>query len=65
MARPSYGPEAKKRSRRLLEALLVYANDETDCGDEAGLDALRSHIQTFWQSENRLVIRIKVRFLEV
>ncbi|EKF05447.1 MULTISPECIES: HEAT repeat domain-containing protein [unclassified Tolypothrix] len=64
MARASYGPEAKKRSRRLLEVLLAYANDALDCSDEAGLDALRPQIQTRWLSENRLVVRTKVRFLQ-
>jgi hypothetical protein len=63
MARPSYGPEAKKRSRHLLEVLLAYANDAIDC-DEAALDALRPQIQTCWQSETRLVVRTKVRFLQ-
>jgi len=64
MARPSYGPAAKKRSHQLFAALLDYANDELDC-DEAALDALlRSHIQTHWQTERRLVVRTKVRFLE-
>jgi predicted NACHT family NTPase len=64
MARPSYGPEAKKRSRRLLEALLIYANDATDCADESVLDSLRPQIQTRWQSATRLVVRTKVRFLQ-
>ncbi|OUL23835.1 AAA family ATPase [Nostoc sp. T09] len=64
MARPSYGPEAKKRSRRLLEVLLAYANDAIACRDEATLDALRPQIQTRWLSENRLVVRTKVRFLQ-
>jgi len=64
MARPSYGPEAKKRSQRLLETLLAYANDEIDCTDEAALDVLRPHIQTRWQSENQLVVRTKVRFIQ-
>lgn len=63
MARPSYGPEAKKRSQQLFAALLDYANDELDC-DEAALDAVRSQIQVHWQSEQRLVVRTKVRFLE-
>ncbi|PSB33686.1 HEAT repeat domain-containing protein [Stenomitos frigidus] len=63
MARPSYGPEAKKRSLHLFTVLLDYANDELDC-DEVALDALRSQMQTYWQSEQRLVVRTKVRFLE-
>ena len=63
MARPSYGPEAKKRSRQLLAALLDYANHELDC-DETALEGLRSQIQVHWQTEQRLVVRTKVRFLE-
>jgi len=63
MVRPSYGPEAKKRSQLLLAALLDYANDELDC-NEVALDALRPHIQTHWQTHQRLVVRTKVRFLE-
>ncbi|MBW4670960.1 MAG: HEAT repeat domain-containing protein [Cyanomargarita calcarea GSE-NOS-MK-12-04C] len=62
MARASYGTETKKRSLRLLAALLAYANEELDC-NEAALDALRPQIQTRWQSENRLVVRTKVRYL--
>lgn len=64
MARASYGPEAKKRSRRLLEVLLAYANDAIACRDETTLDALRPQIQTRWLSENRLIVRTKVRFLQ-
>ncbi|QLE59390.1 NACHT domain-containing protein [Nostoc sp. TCL26-01] len=63
MARASYGPEAKKRSRHLLQVLLDYANDEID-GDEAALEGLRSEIQTRWQDEHRLIVRTKVRFLQ-
>lgn len=63
MARPSYGPEAKKRSLHLFTTLLDYANDELNC-DEVALDALRSQIQAHWQTEQRLVVRTKVRFLE-
>ncbi|GAB1539202.1 hypothetical protein NUACC21_18670 [Scytonema sp. NUACC21] len=63
MARPSYGPEAKKRARRLLEVLLAYATDELGECNEVALDALRPQIQTRWQTENRLVIGTKVRYL--
>ncbi|MBL1176798.1 HEAT repeat domain-containing protein [Pantanalinema sp. GBBB05] len=63
MARPSYGPEAKKRSLHLFTTLLDYANDELDC-DDVALDGLRSQIQAHWQTEQRLVVRTKVRFLE-
>lgn len=63
MARPSYGPEAKKRSHRLLTLLLDFASGELDC-DETALDTLRPHIQVHWQSEQRLIVRTKVRFLE-
>ncbi|MBW4487366.1 MAG: HEAT repeat domain-containing protein [Trichocoleus desertorum ATA4-8-CV12] len=63
MARLSYGPEVKKRSQQLLAVLLDYANDELDC-DEVALDGLRSQIQVHWQTEQRLIVRTKVRFLE-
>ncbi|MGF1499942.1 MAG: NB-ARC domain-containing protein [Elainellaceae cyanobacterium] len=59
MARPNYGPSAQKRTRRLLEALIAYANDELEDGDR-----LRPHVQTNWQTETQLVVRTKVRFLE-
>ncbi|WP_088241859.1 NACHT domain-containing protein [Calothrix rhizosoleniae] len=71
MARISYGPQVKKRAKHLLEALLLYANDELDVDNEGVLDRLpcsriagmRSQIQTRWQANNRLVVRSKVRFL--
>lgn len=57
MARPHYGPEAKKQAKRLFEALLAYANDELENGEHL-------KIQVNWQNENQLVVRTKVRFLE-
>ncbi len=57
MARPNYGPQGKARAKRLLDALLAYANDELDNGE-------RLQIQVNWQTENQLVVRTKVRFLE-
>ncbi|MBD2774372.1 HEAT repeat domain-containing protein [Iningainema tapete] len=65
MARPSYGPEAKRRAGRLLASLLAYANDELECCDEAALESLRSGIQTRWQFPRRLIVKTKVRFLQV
>jgi hypothetical protein len=57
MARPNYGPQARKRTKRLLEALLAYANNELENYDHL-------QIQVNWQTENQLVVRTKVRFLE-
>lgn len=57
MARPNYGSQAKKRTKRLLEALLAYANNELE-----NCDCLQ--VQVNWQTENQLVVRTKVRFLE-
>lgn len=57
MARPSYGPQTQQRTKRLLEVLLAYANDEL-------VDSDRIPIQFNWQTENQLVVRTKVRFLE-
>jgi hypothetical protein len=57
MARPNYGPQAKQRTKRLLEALLAYANHELE-------DAERLKIQSNWNSEKRLIVKTKIRFLQ-
>ncbi|WP_309224615.1 NB-ARC domain-containing protein [Halomicronema sp. CCY15110] len=59
MARPNYGPRAHQRTRALLQAILSYANDEIE-----GCDRLGSQIESHWQSEKRLIVRTKVRYLE-
>jgi WD40 repeat protein len=56
MARPNYGPQAKQRTKRLLTALLAYANDEWDVDR-------RLPIRLNWQTDRQLVVRTKVRFL--
>ncbi|GAB4207733.1 MAG: hypothetical protein Fur006_65910 [Coleofasciculaceae cyanobacterium] len=55
--RPNYGPTAQARTKRLLAALLAYANDELE-----GCDYLK--IQVNWQTDKQLVVRTQVRFLE-
>ncbi|HEY9708814.1 MAG TPA: signal transduction protein, partial [Oculatellaceae cyanobacterium] len=57
MGRLNYGPLGKTRTKRLLEALLAYANDEFEEG--TSLD-----IQFRWKSQNQLVVKTKVRVLE-
>lgn len=57
MGRLNYGPLGKTRTKRLLEALLAYANDELEQG--TSLD-----IQFRWQTQNQLVVKTKVRVLE-
>jgi hypothetical protein len=57
MPTPSYGPQVKRRTKRLLEALLNYANDELE-----NCDHLK--IRVNWQTEKQLVVRTKMRFLE-
>lgn len=52
----SYGPKVKQRTKRLLEALLAYANYELENSD-------RLQIQFNWKAENQLVVETKVRFL--
>ncbi|AFY56688.1 putative NTPase (NACHT family) [Rivularia sp. PCC 7116] len=64
MARVSYGLQVQKRAKRLLFAILAYANDEFDVCNEAVVDAIRPNIQVRWLTEKRLVIRTKVRFLQ-
>ncbi len=63
MARPSYGAATQTRSRILFTVLLDYANEELDIA-ESSIDPLRSQIQAHWQSDRRLIVRTKVRFLE-
>lgn len=53
----SYGPQAKMRAKRLLEALLNYANGELENCD-------RLPIQINWRTDKRLVVRTKIRYLE-
>jgi WD40 repeat protein len=57
MARPNYGPQPRKRAKRLLEALLAYANNELENCDHL-------QIQVNWQTEKQMVVRAKVRCLE-
>jgi SpoVK/Ycf46/Vps4 family AAA+-type ATPase len=57
MGRLNYGPLGKTRTKRLLEALLAYANDELEEGTNLDL-------QFRWQSQNQLVVKTKVRVLE-
>ncbi len=64
MARVSYGLQVQKRAKRLLSAILAYANDEFDVCNEAIVDAIRPNIQIRLITEKRLVIRTKVRFLQ-
>lgn len=63
MPRPNYGPEAQKRAQHCLFTLVDFACDQLEA-DEKKLDSLRPQIQTHWQSERRLVVRTKLRFLE-
>ncbi|MGF1495080.1 MAG: NACHT domain-containing protein [Microcoleaceae cyanobacterium] len=63
MPRPSYGPQAKNRTQKLLLTLLDYANDELD-GDELALEQLQRQIKTHWKTEQQLVVQTKIRYLE-
>lgn len=63
MPKQSYGAVPKGRSKSLLFALLDFANDTLD-GDENQLERLQSHIETQWQSSERLVVRTKLRYLQ-
>lgn len=63
MPRPSYGSETQKRTQQFLLLLLDFACDQLE-GDEKTLDRLRTQIQTHWQTDRRLIVRTKVRFLE-
>ena len=60
MGRRSYGPTAKRRATRTLEALLAYANDELKDGG-----SLTSKVNSKWKGNTQLVIRAELRFLEI
>lgn len=55
----TYGPVPRKRTKRLLEALISYANDEYLLPD-----SLRSKIRIYWQNDQQLVVETTVRALE-
>lgn len=57
MVKPSYGPQAKQRAKRLFEALISCANHELEDCDHLA-------IKMTWQTERRLVVKTKVRILE-
>lgn len=57
MARPNYGPQAKKPAKRLFEALIAFANFDLE-------DADTIPIRVNWQTDKRLVVQTKVRFLQ-
>jgi energy-coupling factor transporter ATP-binding protein EcfA2 len=63
MPKQSYGKINQQRSQILLLALLSFANDELEAEDRE-LERLRSQIQTHWQTEKKLVVRTKTRYLE-
>lgn len=55
----TYGPITRKRTKRLLDALLTYANDEYCLPD-----SLRSKICFNWKTDNLLVIDTTIRALQ-
>jgi Effector-associated domain 4/NACHT domain len=63
MPKQSYGKINQQRAQTLFVALLDFANDDLEV-DEKVLERLRSQIQTHWQTEKKLVVRTKTRYLE-
>jgi Effector-associated domain 4/NACHT domain len=63
MPKQSYGKINQQRAQALFAALLDFANDDLEA-DEKELERIRSQIQTHWQTEKKLVIRTKTRYLE-
>lgn len=64
MARPSYGSEVKNRTKQVLRHLLDFANDQYS-SESPQWQYLQTQIQTHWQTDRRLVVRTKIRFLEI
>ena len=63
MPKQSFGPTSKKRTQTLLMALVQFANDALEIGDEKILVGLQAQIKTHWQTEKRLVVRTTARHL--
>jgi hypothetical protein len=63
MPKQSYGKINQQRAQTLFVALLDFANDDLEA-DEKELERIRSQIQTHWQTEKKLVVRTKTRYLE-
>lgn len=54
----TYGPVPRRRTKRLLEILLAYANDEFEISEQ-----LRSKIRVNWQTDYQLVVETTVQAL--
>jgi Effector-associated domain 4/NACHT domain len=63
MPKQSYGKINQQRAQTLFVALLDFANDDLEA-DEKEVERIRSQIQTHWQTEKKLVVRTKTRYLE-
>jgi Effector-associated domain 4/NACHT domain len=63
MPKQSYGKINQQRAQTLFLALLDFANDDLEA-EEKELERIRSQIQTHWQTEKKLVVRTKTRYLE-
>lgn len=54
----TYGPVPRRRTKRLLEGLIAYANDEFEISEQ-----LRSKIRVNWQTDYQLVVETTVQAL--
>jgi Effector-associated domain 4/NACHT domain len=63
MPKQSYGKINQQRAQTLFVALLDFANDDLEA-DEKELERIRPQIQTHWQTDKKLVVRTKTRYLE-
>lgn len=54
----TYGPVPRQRTKRLLEALITYANDELVISEQ-----LRTQIRVNWQTDYQLVVETTVHAL--
>lgn len=54
----TYGPVPRRRTKRLLEVLLAYSNDEFEISEQ-----LRSKIRVNWQTDYQLVVETTVQAL--
>jgi len=59
MSRATFGKLVRDRAKRLFEAILACANGEIEDNPTRGMP-----LEAYWQTENQLVVRTKLRLLK-
>jgi WD40 repeat protein len=63
MARASYGPQAQKQAKYLLEVLLAYVDNKLEI-DLASANDFSRKLEIKWLTENQCIVRTEVKILQ-